>query len=514
MFSEDDMASDGSDWTDPDFSSSEEDHTIKSEEYDMEIDGPGEESKFADAACYVRCILGYRVNCRESHDELDDRMLDLATLPTRDGSIFVRDIIAILRARTFNFGAQDVCFDILDHLVSNNCVDEEIIQDLVYLARESMQDLQERKADITQVLSVFANVFQSSTKTQGSIERRVGVAVKAGLLDVILGFLRFVAENPQLQDFESTEDALSVASRVLEKVACVANRKKARIAIIACQGGVLRELSSLRQHFQAIQTRECVGVLNKLQSVLDEGTGPVARRCSVCSRILCSGAIFRCERCCDVYCSPACQKKAWQAGHRSSCTKGRVKLCISNTSMLKRHTDYMLRMWIEHGESELVKAMEQALVFPRAGATVLSGCARILFVKLFDAGSIVWGQVGDMITTLYENKLVTKPDIDAGMVALAHTAIDLSDLSSLGGLFCVLASKNLYTVEQLCSTTSTFRVCTRILLIRVCLERMYASFGIELTKEHFCEPHKRTLLEEYLGAPAFSELLAEFNFDL
>ena len=376
-----------------------------------------------------------------------------------------------------------------------------------------MQDFQDGKTDITQVLSVFANVFQSSIKTQGSMERRVGVAVKAGLLDVILRSLSIVAETPRLHFLKNTQDALSAASRVLEKVAHVANRKKARIAIIACQGGVLRELSSLRQLFLANPHRECVDVLDRLQSVLDEGTGPVARRCSVCFKILCSGAIFRCKRCCDVYCSPACQKKAWQAGHRSRCTKGRVKLCISNSSMLKMHAKYMLRMWIEHGEEELLKAMEQVLVFPRAGATMLSGCARILFVKLYDAGSIVWGQVSDMITALYENKLVTKPDIDAGMVALAHTGIDLSDLSSLGGLFCVLASKNLYTVEQLCSTTSTFRVCTRILLIRVCLERMYATLGLEMTKEHFCEPHKRTLLEEYLGAPAYSELLAEFNFD-
>ena len=50
VFSEDDMASDGSDWTDPgSFSSSEDDHTIKSEDYDMEIDGFGEERKIADA---------------------------------------------------------------------------------------------------------------------------------------------------------------------------------------------------------------------------------------------------------------------------------------------------------------------------------------------------------------------------------------------------------------------------------------------------------------------------------
>jgi len=517
VFSEDDMASDGSDWTDPgSVSSSEGDHTINSEDYDMEIDGFGEERRFSDAARYVRCVLGYMMHCRESHDELNDRMLDLAILPTREGSIFIRDIIAILRARKYIFGAQDVCLDILDHLVSNNCVDEEIIHDLVCLARESNDwfwpmhvfdggSLQEKGADVTQVLNVLTSAFRWRN-TQGSIERRVAVAVKAGLLDAIIGFLSIVTKYPQLHGLNMTGDILRAASRVLSTVAHVANKKKARIAIIACQEGVSRELTSLRQLFQEYDECDyelfranpydgCVDVLDRLQSVLDEGTGPVARTCSVCFRILCSGAIFRCQRCCDVYCSPVCQKKAWQAGHRSRCTENQEMEYKPNTKMLEVHAKYMLGVWLEHGESELVKAMEEALVFPRAGAAVLSGCARILFDN---SDSNIWDQVSAMIIALYENKLVTKPDIDAGMVALAHTGIGLSML------------KNLYTVKPLCRTTSSFGVCTRILLIRVCMRKMDYMVGHEYTKRFFREPHKRTLLEECFGDVPFSELLAEY----
>ena len=418
VLSEEDMASDGSDWTDPGSdSSSEGDHTVKSEDYDMEIDGFVEERRFADAACYVRCVLGYRMHCRESHDELGDRMLDLAFLPTREGSIYIRDIIAILRARKYILGAQDVCFDILDQLVIKNCVDEEIIKDLVCLARESndrvwpMQDFdglpQGKKADITKALNVLTSAFQGGN-THGSVERRVGVAVKAGLLDAILGFVSIVAEDPWLRVVENSGDTLGAASRLLEKVAEVANKKKARIAIIDCQEGVSRELTSLRQLLRG--SKECRDVLKKLQSVLDEGTGPVARTCSVCFKILFSGEIFRCERCCEVYCSHVCQKKAWQEGHNASCTKGRVKQYKTNTKMLELHAKYILGVWIEQGESELVKAMEETLVFPRAGAAVLSGCVRILIEK---PDSNMREQARAMVSVLCKKELITKSDIEA-----------------------------------------------------------------------------------------------------
>ena len=180
--------------------------------------------------------------------------------------------------------------------------------------------------------------------------------------------------------------------------------------------------------------------------------------------------------------------------------------------MINYHTDYMLGLWIEHGESELVKAMEETLVFSQAGAAVLSGCARIVNEK---PDSILWGQVSAMITVLYENQLVTKPDIEAGMVALAHTAFGLSNIHRFGKFFVLLAVKNLYTLEQLCITTSAVSEFTlnarRVNLIRVCMGRMVTLKGLEFTKKYFREPHKRTLLEEYLGTPAFSDLLVEFN---
>ncbi|EJK56352.1 hypothetical protein THAOC_23781 [Thalassiosira oceanica] len=548
VFSEDDMASDGSDWTDSDsVSSSEGDHIIKSEDYDMEIDGPGEERKFLDVACYVRCILFYRMHYRESNNELDNRMLDhnrmldLATLPTREGSIFIRDIIAILRGRTFNSGAQDECLKILDHLVSNNCVDEETIQNLVYFARESndwflpmngygsnSDPIRKQKADITQVLNMLAKAFQWGRQTtQGSAERRVGVAIKAGLLDVILGFLSIVSKSPSFLRFKPTRDTLGAAARVLVNVVHVANKKKARIAIIACQEGVSRELSSLRELLQKYD--ECNDVLNKLQSVLDEGTGPVARTCSVCSRILGSGAIFRCECCGEVYCSPVCQKISWRAGHHSICTEKQKKVYRTNPGMLEDHAKYMLGVWINHGEEELVKVMEETLVFPGAGAGVLTGCANILHEKqetlvfpgagagvLTGCANVLhekhdsneWDQVSAMIMALYENNLVSKSDIGAGMEALGILCIEDS-LDHFGDLFCQLAIRNLYTLKQLCKATAP-RLNTlpkRFNMIRVCMEKMYHLHGREFTGEFFWESHNQVLvIEEFLGKVASEEL--------
>ena len=177
--------------------------------------------------------------------------------------------------------------------------------------------------------------------------------------------------------------------------------------------------------------------------------------------------------------------------------------------MIECHTDYMLGVWIEQGEAELVKAMKEVFIFPQAGSAVVSRCARILSTG--EPGSNIWDQVSDMITALYENKLVTKSDIDAGMVALAHTVIGQIGLNRFGEFSCLLASKNLYTVEQLCIATSAVGVFTRITLIRVCMERMITLVGLEFTKEYFCEPRNRSLLEECLGEKTFSQLLVEFN---
>ena len=178
--------------------------------------------------------------------------------------------------------------------------------------------------------------------------------------------------------------------------------------------------------------------------------------------------------------------------------------------MLELHAKYMLRMWIEHGESELVKAMEEILVFPRAGATVLCGCAHILMA---DDDSIVWGQVSAMIISLYENNLVTKSDIDAGMNRVARILCFEVSHDRFGEFFCQLAVKNSYTRGQLYKATAAYipKTCaTRINLIRVCLQKMDQLVGREFTIEYFWGPPNHVLLEEFLGTPAFSELFDEY----
>ncbi|EJK64380.1 hypothetical protein THAOC_14890, partial [Thalassiosira oceanica] len=101
------------------------------------------------------------------------------------GSIFMRNIIAILRVRAINNTCDtdtDACYDIVRCLVIQSCVDEEIIQDLVYLARESddwlsIQEsalLQEGKANFIRAISLFQHLFSTAFKSQGSVERRVG----------------------------------------------------------------------------------------------------------------------------------------------------------------------------------------------------------------------------------------------------------------------------------------------------------------------------------------------------
>ncbi|EJK58820.1 hypothetical protein THAOC_21021, partial [Thalassiosira oceanica] len=374
--------------------------------------GSDVERKFENAACYVRCILGYRAYCWKSHHDFNDRMFDIALLPTTgEGSIFIRDIIAILRAKSVQFDVREICLNILDRLVSCNCVDEKIIQDLVHLAGESKDRypteanlliLSRRgMADIAEVLYLLESIFESvgGNTHQGSVERRVGVAVKAGLLDVIIGFLSIIAENPKLQGIEYNEDALSAAYQALIHVEQVANKKKARVAIIDCQKAISEKLSSLRQLLW--ESDECDDVLDKLQSVLDEGLGPVARNCSVCSRILGSEDLMA----------------SWAPWKLYRETK---KVYRTNLGMLEDHAKFMLGVWMNQGKEELVKAMEEAPAFPRARATVLTGCVSILKEK---HDSDEWAQVSAMIIALYESNLVSKSDIGAGISSLAFSML-------------------------------------------------------------------------------------------
>ena len=316
---------------------------------------------------------------------------------------------------------------------------------------------------------------------------------------MIIGFLSILAETPRLHSLKNTGDALRTTSRVLRKMNAVANKKKARIAIIECQGRMSRELSSLRQLLNA--SKECRDVLDRFRSVLDEGTGPVARTCSVCFKILFSGTIFRCERCCEVYCSPVCQKKAWQEGHKNCCIEDQGKEYKPNTEMLGDHANYMLIVWIEQGEEELVKVVEKVLVFPCAGATLLSGCARILNGI---PDSILWVQVSAMIIALYENKLVTKPDIDAGMEALASIICVEDSHNRFGEFFCQLAIKDLYTVEQLCKAAAARILNTLpkiVNLIRVCCEKWTIWLGVNSQESAFGNLPTVFFSKSFLGPP-------------
>ncbi|EJK51933.1 hypothetical protein THAOC_28851 [Thalassiosira oceanica] len=180
--------------------------------------------------------------------------------------------------------------------------------------------------------------------------------------------------------------------------------------------------------------------------------------------------------------------------------------------MLEDHAKYMLGVWIDQGEEELVKAMEEALVFPGAGATVLTACVSILLEK---QDSNEWDQMSAMIIALFENNLVSKSDISAGMERLAYNAVhSIHDrLDRFGEYFYQFAVRNLYTLEQLCEYTTTilFDQKKRVDLVRACMRRMRHRFGIEFRSWYFCDAQQRSLLEEYLGASAFNELLVEFN---
>ena len=168
----------------------------------------------------------------------------------------------------------------------------------------------------------------------------------------------------------------------------------------------------------------------------------------------------------------------------------------------------MLGVWIEQGEEELVKAMEETLVFPQAEAAVLSGCARMLTGK---PDSNIWDEVSAMITALCENKLVTKADIGAEMATVAQTCFhsDKNRLDLFGEFFSRLAVKNLYTLEQLCKATDEISTAseTRYNLIRVCMGRMVQVAGLDFTREYFWGPHNHALLQEYFGDSAFNDKL-------
>ena len=187
--------------------------------------------------------------------------------------------------------------------------------------------------------------------------------------------------------------------------------------------------------------------------------------------------------------------------------------------MLEDHAKYMLCVWINQGGEELVKAMEETLVFPRARDRVLYGCATILCEK---HDSKTWGQMSAMIIALYENNLVSKSDIGTGMSTLIFSVaikriID-DNLDCFGEFFCQFAVRNLYTLEQLCGeckARAEYGFCDkpykRVNLIRVCMQKMDLLSGREVTRKFFGVPNKRSLLEEFLGIYASNKLLVNFN---
>ena len=205
----------------------------------------------------------------------------------------------------------ETCFTSLVVLINEaDCVDKEVITKLIVLGTSITSDYESSEHVATLSLLMLIqkpHMYPNDT--------RVAFAIRAGLIDMCLGFIgRFGNGSNVLLNFALLDHIEKVFRLIYE----VSLHQKTAKAIKHQRVEIEERLVRLEQNTD-ITKPQSKRVLGLLRSVLDIS----GRFCCRCNKSLSKTEVMECNSCHRMaYCSRACQREDWlNGGHKLSCCK-------------------------------------------------------------------------------------------------------------------------------------------------------------------------------------------------
>jgi len=228
---------------------------------------------------------------------------------------YVEGLIRIVKKE----GWERVDLNVWSFLISNlmaetDCIDKGVITEVLELGTNFTNDTS--SAELITRLASRTICIEISEDTVQSNDARTAFAIRAGLLEMCLGFIeRFYSHSSVNVD----EGLFYFIGRVLTIVHDLSLHQKTAKAITSKKIIIEEKLVCLEQNTDITSYTECKDLLGMVKSILSLGGGSY---CCRCNKSLSRTEVMQCNGCnCMMYCSRACQKEDWLNGHNVTCGK-------------------------------------------------------------------------------------------------------------------------------------------------------------------------------------------------
>jgi len=195
-----------------------------------------------------------------------------------------------------------------------DCVDKGVITELIDFGTKYTPN-HESALDVA--LIIFSMTLENSNlKKNHPNDTRVACAIRAGLIEMCLGFTKQFAEHIS---FGGSEFPLhSTIICMFQSINNVSLHKKSAKAIRHKKNDIKGKLVSLEEDQQISNNPACKEILDMVRSIIDMN----GSYCCRCNKSLSKTEVMECNGCHRMaYCSKACQKEDWMNGHNVTCCK-------------------------------------------------------------------------------------------------------------------------------------------------------------------------------------------------
>ena len=216
----------------------------------------------------------------------------------------------IRQIKTVGWNVRDM--DILDHLVGEgDCVDKDVINGVIGLGLNCADEF-EYAAAVIRVSNSMFNHRVASGKSEAN-DTRIALAIRAGLIDMCLNFIRQYGRHVQVDD-----DSFVYIQFIFYMIHGISLHEKSAKAIRSRRCGIEEKIHQLDENTDITNKSKYKELLDMMRSTLSMN----GSYCCRCNKSLSKTEVMECNGCHRMtYCSKACQKEDWFNGHNLACCK-------------------------------------------------------------------------------------------------------------------------------------------------------------------------------------------------
>ncbi|EJK74905.1 hypothetical protein THAOC_03390 [Thalassiosira oceanica] len=213
-------------------------------------------------------------------------VIRLMSYPTAQSSTFSSGLFALIKESP-NAIVRGNLLEVLRIFVEFDCVDRDMIRGIVNLAESYRWAESEQKKLTQDCLNIMKAALNPLGDHHGSWDRRMSIAVDAGLVELILNMEMTSKEEGDATEaiFYELERGLAGGRKACRSIARVDVKTPMLLSGVDVNGPC---------SFRA-------------KDLVESARGLCSRTCTCCAASLSVGRIFRCDECGTVYCSRICQ---------------------------------------------------------------------------------------------------------------------------------------------------------------------------------------------------------------